>query len=102
MESFVWKDRLVKLVEGCFMLSRAGDHADFDFSPDKPDDDMAFAGNVGPVVPSENFQHVLDIKPLDETRLLLVCRSGNYVLVGDRVLSRMRIDEYDGPVPAGD
>lgn len=79
MNPIIWKDRVVKLEGGSLLLSRKGQHADFDFLPDVVDEATAVAiGSGNPLV------SIVQAGVLDENRLLYRLSSGEeLVVVGD-------------------
>ena len=88
MTPFIWRDRLVKLEDGNFVMSARGDHDDFDFQ--RPDADGAVAGNPG--------SKVLDIQLLDENRLRICAIGGYFILEGDDFNVTARIYREESPM----
>lgn len=100
MKPFVWRNRLVKLLdETTWAMSRAGDHEDFDYYPIHPDDDMAVAGTCGmipenwkvdpgtgminPDATEYRAEKILDMVAREDG-LVFVCEQHYYLLSGER------------------
>jgi hypothetical protein len=86
MIPFIWRDRLVKLEEGNFVMSRKGAHDDFDFM--SAHQFPAVAGNPG--------SKVLDIEQIDDNRLRLGAQGGTFILEGDDFSETARIYQEPG------
>lgn len=79
MIPFVWKDRLVHIDDGTLMFSRAHAHSDFEFFPRKMDDDMAWAGRIGPGQVHSAFVG-------EDGSLMIEATGGTYRMPSDRVM----------------
>ena len=74
VQPLIWKNRAVKIEDGCFMLSSEGDHDDFDVAAEHKA--AAFAGNVG-------YGRVISVRIIDDDNLLIECTDSNYVMTMD-------------------